>query len=528
MSDDNLNKESGLKNSKDIIADENEPKILSTKNIKSYLLVLGVLLGIVALYYLLYNIISGPTIGGPPVGPPPVASTLSLFSNSFSISFNQPSYGGGGIGLDIWPLWGQFTIPTVFGIIICVLIFLIFAFSLIYFYRKRERNPPLILITIVGIILIMGTNLIHGWIIGIIMPIGGSSEILTDAVNIENMFSFIMNFEELQSTLSVHAQTQPPGAVLIIYLLYLIFRTPGLIAIALCAIATIISVYFINGIFRRIFDKKLSYYTIFLFLLLPAIQVYFLANIYAIVASLLFGVVYFYLHPNRKMRYIGTACCVFLLSFLTFLFVYVLIFLFLYDILKAYRDNFFKKSSVKKNGILIWVKDLLIRGQTLIIMATSLVIIYGLFILIGFNYITAFLYASSSTSGFTLLSNPLNYFVTRIQNVLDILIFFGPILLVLCYRGIKNLKGDSQRESNISNTYLLVISAILALIILFLAGAPNKGETARICMFILPFLLIPVTYNLQKENYSQLEKVKLLIIVFGQTLLFQLMVIWVW
>ena len=114
--------------------------------------------------------------------------------------------------------------------------------------------------------------MIHGWIIGIEMPIGGATEILTDAVNIDNIFSFILNYEELQSTLSVHAQTQPPGAVLFIYFLYLIFQTPGLIAIALCVLATVSSIYFIRGIYQRIFDKKLTNYMVFLFLLLPALN----------------------------------------------------------------------------------------------------------------------------------------------------------------------------------------------------------------------------------------------------------------
>ena len=43
MSEEKLNKEPGLKKSKGIIDDNNEPKILTTKNIKSYLVVLGVL-----------------------------------------------------------------------------------------------------------------------------------------------------------------------------------------------------------------------------------------------------------------------------------------------------------------------------------------------------------------------------------------------------------------------------------------------------------------------------------------------------
>ena len=524
MSNDDINDESGVKKSEGIINGKIDPKILSTRNLKSYLIVLGVLIGIVALYYIFFNLIIRIIAGGLPTGGAPPLLSLSRTTSSIS----QPPMGGGGIGYDMWPLWGQFMIPPVFGIIICVLVFLFFTLSVIYFYRNKNMNPSLISITIVGIVLIIGTNLIYGWIIGIEMPIGGASEILTDAVNIKNIFSFILNYEELQSTLSVHAQTQPPGAVLIIYFLYVVFQTPGLIAIALCILATVSSVYFIRGIYQRIFDKQLTSYTIFLFLLLPAIQVYYLANIYAIVASLLFGVTYYYLHPNRKISIIGSLFCLFLLSFMTFLFVYVIIFLFLFELLKAHRDGFFRKSSIKERGFFKWMNKLINRAQSLIILATGLVIIYSILLLLGFNYINAFLYASSTTSGFTLFSNPINYFVTRLQNILDILIFFGPILIVLCYRGIKNLKDDSERKREVSNTYLLVVSAILALLILFLAGAPNKGETARICMFILPFLLIPVAYNLHKEKYSQIEKIKLLALVFGQALLFQLIATWVW
>ena len=528
MSKENLDKESGAEEYKEVIKDKNEPKILSSRNCKSYLIVLAIMLGITVIYHIFYNIVAGPISGGPPSPPSPHISTSLSSSINTIVSFNQPVNGAGTTLSDIWPLWGYFSIPTLFGIIVCIVVCVIFILLIVYFYGKLHMNLPLVLITIIGIILIIGTNLIQGWTLGIENPIGGVTEILTDAVNINDPFAFIVNFEEIQSTLSIHAQTQPPGAVLIIYLLYVVFRAPGMIAIALCILATMLSVYFTKGIYQRIFDKKLSNYTIFLFLLLPAIQVYYLANIYAIVSSLLFGVVYFYLHPRRKTSIMGSICCIFFLSFMTFLFVYIVIFLFLFELLKAYRDGFFKKSYIQGKGILNWMRSLLIRGQKLIILAMSLVIIYFLFLIVGFNYVNAFLYASSTTSGFTLFSNPLNYFVTRLQNVLDILIFFGPILTVLCYRGIKNLKQEYLRGTELSTTYLLVTSALFALLILFLAGAPNKGETARICMFILPFLLVPVAYELQKQNYAQIERIKLLAIVFGQTVLFQLIAIWVW
>ena len=46
-------------------------------------------------------------------------------------------------------------------------------------------------------------------------------------------------------------------------------------------------------------------YMIFLFLLLPAVQVYYLANIYALVVAFILGVIYFYFHQNRKKGIIG-------------------------------------------------------------------------------------------------------------------------------------------------------------------------------------------------------------------------------
>jgi len=111
---------------------------------------------------------------------------------------------------------------------------------------------------------------------------------------------------------------------------------------------------------------------------------------------------------------------------------------------------------------------------------------------------------------------------------MDILFFFGPILIVLCYRGIKLLKEDSRENENSSLKYFLIISALLALLILFLAGAPKKGETARICMFILPILIIPVIKYLLKEGYPRVEKAKLLILIFSQAIIMQIIAIYVW
>ncbi|MFW9931754.1 MAG: hypothetical protein ACFFDR_03790, partial [Candidatus Thorarchaeota archaeon] len=75
---------------------------------------------------------------------------------------------------------------------------------------------------------------------------------------------------------------------------------------------------------------------------------------------------------------------------------------------------------------------------------------------------------------------------------------------------------------------LFVIASFLALALLFLTGAPKKGETARICMFILPFVLLPVLYRIDTGGYSKRQQLILLSVVFIQAVLIQLFGTYVW
>jgi hypothetical protein len=130
------------------------------------------------------------------------------------------------------------------------------------------------------------------------------------------------------------------------------------------------------------------------------------------------------------------------------------------------------------------------------------------------------------------LSNAIEYFTTRIEDVLDIAVFFGPVLVVLVFRGLQQLRNDTRTPENNATTnkkaYLLAISAIIALGLLFLTGAPKKGETARICMFILPFLLLPVLSLVETSVYSKRDRFLLLVVVGIQAILMQLSGTYIW
>ena len=151
---------------------------------------------------------------------------------------------------------------------------------------------------------------------------------------------------------------------------------------------------------------------------------------------------------------------------------------------------------------------------------------------LGFNYINSFMtaVAAETTQGWELISNPFEYLTSRIKNIMDILMFFGPVLIVLCYKGFKSLKNQKLSNDTSAQLYHLVSAAIITLLIIFALGAYDHGETARAAMFIYPFLLIPVAIYMNDSNgrISRSEMGLLLLVVFGQGIFMQLIGNYVW
>jgi hypothetical protein len=141
-----------------------------------------------------------------------------------------------------------------------------------------------------------------------------------------------------------------------------------------------------------------------------------------------------------------------------------------------------------------------------------------------FNYIVSFLYTSQEVNpqGFRLIADPYDYFITRVEDILEILFFFGPFLFLLFICGFPIMKKEFP------DFYLLVISAIFFLLFLFSLGVYQTGETARGCLYIYPFLIFPVAFYLNEMDFSLAEKNKLLILVFVQAIIMQLIGYYKW
>ncbi|MBD3405227.1 MAG: hypothetical protein GF411_03710 [Candidatus Lokiarchaeota archaeon] len=413
--------------------------------------------------------------------------------------------------------------PTLFEIIFFAVVSSLFVTTMYYFYKTGRGIPSLPVIAIFGFLLIISTNFIHGWFIGIYSAIGSSNEILTDAMAITNPLEFISMYVENQGSLTTHAQTQPPFAVLTMHLFYVVFQEPGVIAIALCGVATLFSAFFIDGIYRKYFGEETSRYAVLLFLVLPAVQVYYLANIYAMVATYAAGMLYFYLQDDQFTKILGSAVCFILGSFTSFLFVYMALFLFLFEVVHYLKtrtpSSFLEQFQSFMHSIWKLIAIGIIGGVFYILLWLGL----------GFNYVDSFLHASSveNPNGFMLVDNPLNYLITRVQDVMDILVFVGPILTVLAVLGF-HMWNEMDQDTDVIEILSIFVASVIALGLLFLTGAPKKGETARICMFILPMILLPVIYYLKEKNVRKRDWILLLIMTFLQAATMQLLAIWVW
>jgi hypothetical protein len=111
---------------------------------------------------------------------------------------------------------------------------------------------------------------------------------------------------------------------------------------------------------------------------------------------------------------------------------------------------------------------------------------------------------------------------TRLEGIFEIALFFGPFLGILFWRGLRQ-----QAQCSLSFRDLVML-ALFTLLLMFLAGFFRTGETARICLFIYPYLLLPVAGYFKEIGITLPEKRQIAALVFAQTVLMQLSGLYYW
>jgi hypothetical protein len=233
-------------------------------------------------------------------------------------------------------------------------------------------------------------------------------------------------------------------------------------------------------------------YMAFLIALLPAVEVYYLATIDAVITSLLIAVLYLFCFGKSRWALPAAA------GILTASFLLTYVSIFILPVLLGYE--LIMRRSVRRFAV---------------VLATVVSVHAVVYLATGYNGWAAFREAShyENPKGFMLFVDPANYLFTRLEDVSEILFFFGPFLILLFWRGIKRI--------SFTPLYTLTALGIATLLGMFLVGAWRTGETARACAFIYPFLLFPVSKLLDRDQQTKNARLRLASLVFAQTVVMQ-------
>lgn len=399
--------------------------------------------------------------------------------------------------------------PTITEVCIAVGVFIAFVLAIRYLATK---NFTIRLSSLFGVILIAGLTMIHGIDIGYYAPVASDAqsgvlvpyslegqEYYHDAIKITDPVDFVRRYNEIQPTLHRHSHTHPPGAVLTFYVLNQVFRDPAIIGIAIMILSLVSSLFFFYKLARSQMTDETSRYMAFLFVLLPVVQIYYLASLDALITALLTGVLYLFCFGEKRHSIFSAVLLLATSFFLTFVSLFILPVLVGFELLV--------KRSLKRSLAVI--------GGV----AAFYVIFY---LLTGYNAYQSFRTASlfENPYGFMLFVDPVNYLFTRLEDVAEILFFLGPFLAILFYRGIKG----SIRFKDIESSPLIVLTVlgIGTLLAMYAVGAWRTGETARAGAFIYPYLLFPVGLYLEANKASASARFQLAMLVFTQSIGMQL------
>jgi hypothetical protein len=171
-------------------------------------------------------------------------------------------------------------------------------------------------------------------------------------------------------------------------------------------------------------------------------------------------------------------------------------------------------------GLVLWRRN---GWARLAAVAALVVVAWGLvYLATGYDQWLAFRTGSQleNTGGFLLLANPRGYLWYRLGAVLEIGFYFTPFLCLLVPRGLRAL-GREQPEARV--LFWLGLGTVAAML---LSGAMKIGEAARICLFLVPFLMLPIAAAWKSLGAPRQRW--LLGLVFAQSLLMQLFGFYQW
>ncbi|ANF52476.1 hypothetical protein A0O34_18990 [Chryseobacterium glaciei] len=297
-----------------------------------------------------------------------------------------------------------------------------------------------------------------------------------DAINITDWKLWMLNFNHNLESFQMHTRTHPPYTTLIHYAFLELFNGSILGLSLSFLVISLCSFPLMNLLMKNFrFDKTKRKFLLILFAVIPSVNIYLLVSIDALVltSTLLFLCGISTIFIKNKLSFLGILMSVsglILTNMLTFSGLFLFAFLGLLVLVTLYK----KQYSVFFSSIICFV--------------LTVAFFYGSYEVTGSNHWETFREASHSENpnGFMLLHSPVVYFFTRLEDIGEILIFlsFAYMALFFSFKN-ENLGLFSDKQVNIFS-----FTGLTALGVMFLTGAYGTGETARACLYIVPFFLL--------------------------------------
>jgi hypothetical protein len=341
----------------------------------------------------------------------------------------------------------------------------------VLFYRSRRlfARPAesLLGLFVLCLSFVIMSNLLQGGRYGLDYPTAstgtGGIEYYHDAILIKGPLWFLARFNEIQFELLEHARTHPPGPVLLYYVLYHTLHVPSLISVAVGALSLGLALPYLRRAVVLLLGSEPPG-TLLLYACMPAVMIYGIAVVDALIASLFLATLVEFLDEPKRGSVWRALLWLALSSFFTFGVLFLLPVLVGFELLR--------RRSAKRSVLVI---------------GGAVLVLLGLWLATGFNWFSSFQRASAieNEAGFLLFANPRGYLWYRLGAVAEILIYFTPFMLVLALRGLGALRREHPDAFTLAWLGPLVLAGML------LAGMLKIGEAARVCIFIVPYLLLP-------------------------------------
>lgn len=361
----------------------------------------------------------------------------------------------------------------------------LFLISGIFAFRFADKMNVYLLFLIAVILVLLG-NLSQGnFDIAFLQPFYlKGRQYYADAINITDGQIWLRDFSGNLEQFQMHTKTHPPFVTLLHYWILNISNIETL-AIVFFAIGSLSFLLFYKILVDLGFEETRRKWALLLFAVVPSVNIYLLVSIDALVLTstliFLLGFARIF-HQNKidSVSFLLISSGLILTNLLTFSG------LFLFAFLGCISFYFLSKG--KWN--FVWLS---LMGTVVFVLVFAMI-----YAMTGYNQLETFFLASKSENpdGFRLFHQPFVYLMTRMEDIGEIFLFLSFGFLSVFFSKKSGTEVFENRNINI-----LFFSAISAISAMLLTGAYGTGETARACLFLVPYFLI-LLKGISSDNFK--------------------------